>query len=199
MRLKNSLLPQTASQTAGPYVHIGLAPGEAGFDIYDFELGRDMAGPEVAGDRIRVEGVILDGDGNPVLDALLEVWQADADGVYPGPEAAFSGWGRTSTHFETGLWQIDTIKPGPVQTSDGRMQAPHLTLWIVARGINVGLTTRVYFEGDTFEADPLLSGIKDADRRATLVARASGVEDGVEVYRFDMRLRGPGETVFLEV
>lgn len=199
MRLKNSLLPQTASQTAGPYVHIGLAPGEAGFDIYEFELGRDMAAPEVEGDRIRVEGVILDGDGGLVLDALLEVWQADANGVYPEPGAAFAGWGRASTHFETGLWRVETIKPGVVVASDGRAQAPHLTLWIVARGINLGLCTRVYFEGDDLSDDPLLMSIEGEDRRDTLVARRIGEEDGVASYRFDIRLRGAGETVFLDI
>ena len=81
-------LKETPSQTAGPYVHIGLAPGAAGFDIYKQELGWDIAGPNARGERIRVEGVVIDGTGSPIKDVLLEAWQANADGVYAHPEHA---------------------------------------------------------------------------------------------------------------
>jgi protocatechuate 3,4-dioxygenase alpha subunit len=202
MTMKTVQLPQTASQTAGPYVHIGLAPGEAGFDTYERELGRLIAPAHVPGDRVRIEGKIIDGDENLVLDALLETWQADSKGAFPGHGASdgFLGWGRASTHFETGLWHIDTIKPGPVPGPDGTHQAPHILVWIVARGINIGLWTRVYFddEGEKNSNDPILTSIPDEARRKTLIAKMVGEEDGCSIFRFDMYLLGDNETVFFE-
>jgi protocatechuate 3,4-dioxygenase alpha subunit len=201
-------LKETASQTAGPYVHIGLAPGAAGFAIYRNELGGDMAGPDAQGERIRIEGVVLDGTGAPVKDALIETWQADAKGIHAHPgdprsaEAApgFRGWGRVIPDFDTGLWQFDTIKPGPVRDRSGRLMAPHISLWLVARGINIGLNTRLYFsdEADANAADPVLNLIEQAHRRQTLLARRKPGE-GKAVYRFDIRLQGEGETVFLDI
>ena len=220
-------LRETASQTAGPYVHIGLAPGAAGFDIYRQELGHDIAGPNAKGERIRVEGLVIDGTGSPVL---LEVWQANAEGIYAHPEGGgdveegFRGWGRVITDFETGEWGFDTVKPGPVvprakMTSGVRQavreshpdwmgradeahapMAPHLNFWIVARGINIGLNTRMYFE-DEAEAnakDPVINLIEWERRRATLIARRS-LRDGIPVYRFDIRLQGEDETVFFDI
>lgn len=198
-------LKETASQTAGPYVHIGLAPGAAGFDIYRRELGHDIAGPNARGERIRVEGRVIDGTGTPVRDVLLEVWQANAEGHYAHPEGGgpvedgFRGWGRTITDFDTGTWAFDTVKPGPVPWRDGGLQAPHLTLWLVARGINLGLMTRMYFadEAEANASDPVLNLIEWANRRGTLIAaRDAGGE--VPVYRFDIRLQGDGETVFFD-
>jgi protocatechuate 3,4-dioxygenase, alpha subunit len=199
-------LRETASQTAGPYVHIGLAPGAAGFDIYARELGWDIAGPNAAGERIRVEGLVIDGTGSPVKDVLLEVWQANAAGRYAHPEGGgavedgFRGWGRVITDFETGAWGFDTVKPGKVPGRMGRVQAPHLNLWIVARGINIGLNTRMYFddEAEANAADPVLSLIEWENRRATLIARRS-LRDGQPVYRFDIRLQGADETVFFDI
>ena len=222
-------LRETASQTAGPYVHIGLAPGAAGFQIFDRELGWDIAGEGAKGERIRVEGVVIDGTGSPVKDVLIEVWQADADGQYVRREDSrttdgFRGWGRVITDFETGEWGFDTIKPGGVRArrkmasgvSDrvrashpdwqGRMDedmapmAPHLNLWIVARGINIGLNTRMYFddEAEANAADPVLNLIEWENRRATLIATRSD-RDGTPVYRFDIRLQGENETVFFDV
>ncbi|QJD16710.1 protocatechuate 3,4-dioxygenase subunit alpha [Paracoccus sanguinis] len=222
-------LRETASQTAGPYVHIGLAPGAAGFQIFDRELGWDIAGAGAKGERIRVEGVVIDGTGSPVKDVLIEVWQADADGQYvrredSRPADGFRGWGRVITDFETGEWGFDTIKPGRVRArrkmasgvSDkvrashpdwqGRMDedmapmAPHLNLWIVARGINIGLNTRMYFddEAEANAADPVLNLIEWENRRATLIATRSD-RDGTPVYRFDIRLQGENETVFFDV
>lgn len=199
-------LRETASQTAGPYVHIGLAPGAAGFDIYERELGWDIAGPNAAGERIRVEGLVIDGTGSPVKDVLLEVWQANAAGRYAHPEGGgavedgFRGWGRVITDFETGAWGFDTVKPGKVPGRMGRVQAPHLNLWIVARGINIGLNTRMYFEdeAEANAADPVLNLIEWENRRATLIARRS-LRDGQPVYRFDIRLQGADETVFFDI
>ncbi len=201
-------LPETASQTAGPYVHIGLAPGDAGFDIYDRELGRDIAGPNAKGIRIRIEGTVTDSTGAPVRDALIEAWQANADGRYAHPEdpsggeveEGFRGWGRAIADFETGLWRFDTVKPGAVPGPGGKPQAPHVSLWIVARGINIGLSTRVYFDDETAAnaADPVLNLIESPARRETLIARRSDA-GGTPVYRFDIRLQGDGETVFFDI
>ncbi|EAP75098.1 protocatechuate 3,4-dioxygenase subunit alpha [Roseovarius nubinhibens] len=199
-------LKETPSQTAGPYVHIGLAPGAAGFDIYAQELGWDIAGPHAAGERIRVEGLVTDGTGSPVKDVLIEVWQANAAGHYAHPEdpggteEGFRGWGRVITDFDTGEWGFDTVKPGPVMGRGGRLMAPHLNLWIVARGINIGLNTRLYFddEADANAADPVLGLIEWESRRDTLIARRE-IRDGAPVYRFDIRLQGADETVFFDI
>ena len=201
-------LRETASQTAGPYVHIGLAPGAAGFEIFEKQLGIDIAGPNAAGERIAVEGVVFDGSGSPVKDVLIEVWQANAAGIYPSPvdqrwgvvEEGFRGWGRVISDFDTGLWRFDTVKPGAVVGRNARIMAPHLNLWIVARGINIGLNTRMYFEDETElnAADPVLNLVEQVDRRSTLVAKRE-LRDGKPVYRFDIRLQGENETVFLDV
>lgn len=196
-------LKETPSQTAGPYVHIGLAPGAAGFSIFRQELGQVIAGPDTKGERIRVEGVVLDGTGAPVKDVLLEVWQADSAGIYPHPEdprhaecsSDFRGWGRIITDFDSGQWVVETVKPGSVMGRNGRRMAPHLNLWIVARGINLGLQTRMYFEDEDNASDPVMTLIEQVDRRQTLLARKLAPGH----YRFDIRLQGEGETVFLDV
>ncbi|MEM7721523.1 MAG: protocatechuate 3,4-dioxygenase subunit alpha [Pseudomonadota bacterium] len=199
-------LRETASQTAGPYVHIGLAPGAAGFDIYKQELGHDICGPNAKGERIRVEGVVIDGMGAPIKDVLLEVWQANADGHYAHPEDAgaiedgFRGWGRVITDFDTGEWGFDTVKPGSTQRRNVGTQAPHLNLWLVARGINIGLNTRMYFADEEAAnvMDPVLNLIEWENRRGTLIAARDDSGD-VPVYRFDIRLQGDAETVFFDV
>ena len=190
---------ETASQTAGPYVHIGLAPGDAGFDIYAHELGHDIAGPNAKGQRIKVTGIVTDGTGAPVKDVLIEIWQANAAGIYPGQgdvEDGFRGWGRVIPDFESGEFTLETIKPGEVVGRDGRKTAPHLNLWLVARGINVGLNTRMYFDDAAAanDKDPVLTLIEQAHRRDTLIAKGDG-----ETYRFDICLQGENETVVLDV
>lgn len=201
-------LKETASQTAGPYVHIGLAPGAAGFAIYRRELGSDLAGPDAPGERIVVEGLVIDGTGAPVKDAMLEVWQADAAGIYPHPDdprsaraaPGFRGWGRAITDFASGLWRFETVKPGCTPGRNGRTMAPHISVWIIARGVNVGLSTRLYFadEAEANAADPVLALIEHEHRRATLLAPRAE-RDGRPLYRFDIRLQGDGETVFFDV
>ena len=206
MAQKLDYLKETPSQTAGPYVHIGLAPGAAGFEIFARELGWDIAGPNAKGERIRVEGRVIDGMGSPVKDVLLEVWQANSQGHYAHPEGkgavedGFRGWGRVITDFETGEWAFDTVKPGAAMGRNGQMMAPHLNLWIVARGINIGLNTRMYFEdeADANAADPVLNLIEWENRRATLIAKRQEGGD-VPVYRFDIHLQGDNETVFFDI
>ncbi|WP_282153394.1 protocatechuate 3,4-dioxygenase subunit alpha [Ruegeria atlantica] len=199
-------LKETPSQTAGPYVHIGLAPGAAGFDIYKSELGWDIAGPDAKGERIRIEGVVIDGTGSPVKDVLIEAWQANAEGIYAHPEhpgeveEGFRGWGRVITDFETGEWGFDTVKPGPVPGRSGTMMAPHINLWVVARGINIGLNTRLYFSDgeDANAADPVINLVEWENRRKTLIAQRIE-RDGQTVYRFDICLQGENETVFFDI
>lgn len=199
-------LKETASQTAGPYVHIGLAPGAAGFDIYREELGWDITGPNAKGERIRIEGLVIDGTGAPIKDVMLETWQANSQGHYAHPEDAgnvedgFRGWGRVITDFDTGFWGFDTIKPGPVAGRNGTIMAPHINLWIVSRGINVGLNTRIYFsdEEDANSKDPIINLVEQEHRRKTLIAKRSE-SDGKIVYRFDIKIQGENETVFLDI
>ena len=197
---------ETASQTAGPYVHIGLAPKSAGFDIYKQELGQDIAGSHAKGERIHVEGYIIDGTGATIKDALIEVWQANADGIYAHPEGGgnveegFRGWGRVITNFETGKWEFNTVKPGRTPMPNCGTQAPHISLWIVARGINIGLNTRIYFDDERVANanDPVLNMIEWENRQCTLIAKRS-MDNDIPIYRFDIRLQGKDETVFFDV
>ncbi len=201
-------LKETASQTAGPYVHIGLIPKQAGFDIFDNNFSNVLVSPDTKGERITLQGHVYDGSGALVRDALIELWQANASGRYNHPgdvqdkplDPGFRGWGRAGTHFETGLYTFETIKPGVVTGRNGRAMAPHLSLWIVARGINIGLHTRVYFadETDANAADPVLKLIELEERRKTLLALRETLE-GKTIYHFDIRIQGEGETVFLDV
>ena len=188
-------LRETPSQTAGPYLHIGCLPNAAGLaGVYPADPGDVIAGPGVEGQRIALVGHVIDGAGAPVTDALVEAWQADAQGRFPGqPGAArgFAGWGRSATGA-TGAFRFDTVRPGPVPFGDGRMQNPHVTLWIAARGINLALVTRLYFPEDDPTADPVLR--LAGARGRTMISRAEGT-----TYRLDIHLQGPGETVFLDI
>ncbi|TCB65826.1 protocatechuate 3,4-dioxygenase subunit alpha [Acinetobacter sp. ANC 4178] len=201
-------LHETPSQTGGPYVHIGLLPQQANIEVFENNFNNQLVKENTLGERIRLEGQVFDGLGLPLRDVLIEIWQADANGVYPSAadiqgkavDPNFSGWGRTGADFETGFWSFNTIKPGAVPGRKGTTQAPHIALIIFARGINIGLNTRVYFE-DEAEAnaqDPVLKGIEWAPRRQTLIAKREE-RDGEVVYRFDIRIQGEDETVFLDI
>jgi protocatechuate 3,4-dioxygenase alpha subunit len=202
------MLKETASQTAGPYLHIGMMPQAVGFDIRSRERLNVLAGPNAQGQRIRLEGIIHDGEAVLVRDAMIEIWQANTHGKYDHPgdrqdlplDPAFKGWGRAVSDFETGLWWFDTVKPGKVAGRHGRIMAPHINVAIFARGINLGLNTRIYFadEDEANAADPVLGLIEQTPRRATLLARREE-RQGQPVYRFDIRLQGEQETVFLDV
>lgn len=200
-------LIETASQTAGPFLHIGMVPSAIGLKMPDL-AGNVLATPETKGQHIRVEGHVVDGAGTPVRDALIEIWQANADGAYNHPadtqkkpiDPAFSGFGRAATDFKTGLYWFETVKPGRVVGRDGRLMAPHLNLAVFARGINIHLNTRMYFsdEAAANAEDPVLALIEQPARRETLVAKRSKEGGGV-VYRFDIVLQGDNETVFFDV
>jgi protocatechuate 3,4-dioxygenase alpha subunit len=192
--------PETASQTAGPYVHIGCTPNFAGVTgVYESDIGARMITGDAAGTRITLVGQVFDGDGEPLRDAMIEAWQADANGISAGGHGAdphFTGFGRCACDVDTGEFRFETVKPGAVARPEGDVQAPHITLWIVARGINLGLHTRVYFsdEPSNFD-DPILRRIGDIKRVETLIARA----DADRVYRFNIHLQGADETVFFDI
>jgi protocatechuate 3,4-dioxygenase alpha subunit len=203
-------LKETPSQTAGPYVHIGLIPQQAGFDIFKSNFSNVLVTPETAGERIRIEGRVFDGMGAPARDILVEIWQANATGRYNHPadqqegkeiDPSFRGWGRTGTEFQTGLYAFETIKPGVVVGRHGhKSMAPHVSFWLAARGINIGLSTRMYFsdEADLNAADPVLNIIEQPARRETLIGRREE-RGGEVVYVFDIYLQGDRETVFFDI
>ncbi|WBL80261.1 protocatechuate 3,4-dioxygenase subunit alpha [Bradyrhizobium xenonodulans] len=201
-------LKETASQTAGPYVHIGLIPAMAGFDIFEKNFSNVLVTPNTQGERIVLEGKVLDGSGSPLRDVLLEIWQANAAGRYNhpadrsagAPDQDFRGWGRGGSDFDSGLVTFETIKPGAIIDKMGRKCAPHVNVWIVARGINIGLNTRLYFSDEEAAnaADPVLNLIEQSARRATLIAKRTE-RAGKVVYSFTINLQGPEETVFFDV
>ena len=190
---------RTPSQTVGPYLHIGLVPSLYG--------GREIFSPVVAdqgvaGTRIRIEGRIFDGDGNILPDAMVEIWQADAEGRYAHPgdgrplkSNSFRGFGRCPTDKDGGF-RFETVKPGPVPGPKGAQQAPHINVGVFARGVLKRLFTRIYFADEPANAsDPILA-LVPADRRATLIAKPDPAKPGL--YRFDIRLQGKDETVFFD-
>ncbi|NTJ44718.1 protocatechuate 3,4-dioxygenase subunit alpha [Agrobacterium larrymoorei] len=197
-------LKETPSQTAGPYVHIGLTPNFCDIrGVYDNDLGTVMVNDQTVGERIAIRGRIFDGADMLVRDAIAEIWQADSAGLYNSPsemrgsaDPNFTGWGRCPTNGDDGFFHFETIKPGKVPFKDGRWMAPHITLWIVARGINMGLHTRIYFpeETDANAVDPLLLRIEHRSRVETMIAQKEG-----NSYTIDIHLQGPKETVFLDI
>jgi len=187
-------LNETPSQTAGPYVHIGTYPSSAGLNVRTQEKPNVLAAASTKGERIRIEGAIYDGAGSIVTDAMIELWQADADGRFPGI------WGRAVSDFRTGLWFFETVKPGATRSRTGAVEAPFVTLIVFARGINIHLHTRMFFADETAAnaADPTLKAVAEPHLQKTLLA-ARATRDGQTVYRFDIRLQGEGETVFFDI
>lgn len=192
----------TPSQTVGPYFKYGLTPG----NDYQWNdaFSSDLVTPDVSGERIRIAGQVRDGDGKAMPDAMLEIWQADAQGRFGDPQdaraapnTAFRGFGRCGTDADGGF-TFQTIRPGPVPGPGGKPQAPHILLTVFARGMTQQAFTRIYF-GDqdaANAADPILA-LVPADRRATLIAKR---EPGEPVtYRFDVHLQGDKETVFFDL
>ena len=168
------LLVETPSQTAGPYVHIGCIPTFAGVEgVYPEDLGLRPFQDGAQGEVVTITGSIYDGTGWAMRDAMFESWQADSKGLYPGQDGAdpkVSGFCRFAADKDSGEYTLRTIKPGGVRDRRGALMAPHISLWIVARGINIGLHTRVYFEDEDNSADPLLGRIEQRHRVETLIA-----------------------------
>ena len=195
--MADKLIP-TPSQTVGPFFHLGL----------DRPQWSDLARGNPKGERIAIEGRVLDGDGAPVPDAMIELWQANAAGRYNHPDDRredkpldpnFRGFGRVATDAD-GRFRVTTIKPGPVPGRGNALQAPHINLAVFARGLLIHLFTRLYFadEAAANASDPLLSSIEDRAARRTLVARRAEGE-GPARYHFDIVLQGEDETVFLDL
>lgn len=198
--MENKLIP-TPSQTVGPFFHLGLAHAEWA------DMAADNPPGDLAGERIAIEGRVIDGDGMAVPDALIELWQANAAGRYNHPDDQqedkpldphFRGFGRVATDAE-GHFRVMTIKPGPVPGNGNALQAPHINIALFARGLLKHLYTRIYFADEPANAgDPLLSSIEDQAARRTLLARRTQGESPA-VYRFDIVLQGENETAFLDI
>jgi protocatechuate 3,4-dioxygenase, alpha subunit len=187
----------TASQTVGPFFHVGLARPE---------LADLTGGGKAQGERIVLEGQVRDGDGAPIADAMLEIWQANAAGKYAHPEdlqskpvdAHFVGFGRAFTDKQ-GRYRFLTVRPGAVPGRGNALQAPHIAMTVFARGLLKHLFTRIYFAdlAQANETDPVLNSIEDEAVRGSLLARKA---DGAPaIFRFDVVLQGEGETAFFEV
>ena len=200
----------TPSQTVGPFFAYGLAPnGRCQWDpngSYSWKetVGDNLITPDTSGQKIRIEGRITDGDGAPINDAMLEIWQADAQGRYAHPRddrarpnAKFKGFGRSAADKD-GNYSFDTVKPGAVAGPGGQPQAPHIVFCIFSRGMLRQIYTRLYFSDEAANAgDPILT-LVPADRRGTLVAHKS-MRGELPIYRFDIRVQGENETVFFDI
>jgi len=193
-------LKETPSQTVGPYFAYGLCPQQYDFD-YKSLFTPDMAGPETPGEHITLIGRVIDGDGNPVFDAMLEFSQVDANGRYPASREAiaqngFRGFARVGTGTdEQQRFIVRTVKPG----SENAGEAPHVNVIVMMRGLLTHAFTRIYFEDEAAAnaEDPVLAAVPAA-RRDTLIARRSE-QAGSIVYQFDIRMQGEQETVFFDL
>ena len=192
-------LRQTPSQTVGPYFAYGLAPEQYGYQRSLTSIaGSQMAEGDIEGERIRVEGIVFDGTGAPISDALIEVWQADSQGRYAHPadprgsNSTFKGFGRcgTGTDAQSRFW-FDTIRPGRVAAD----QAPHLNVIVSMRGMLPHAFTRIYFPDEVANATDTVLNSVPRERRSTLIA----IHRGGNVYRFDIHMQGDNETVFFDV
>ena len=188
----------TPSQTVGPFFAYGLTPN--GNYAWNDAFTNNLLTPDVSGDRIRIEGFVYDGDGANVPDAMLEIWQADAQGRFSDPQdsralpnSSFKGFGRCGTGAEG--YSFETIKPGAVPGPDGKPQAPHIVLAIFGRGMTMQSMTRIYFDDEPSNASDEVMALVPEDRRNTLVAKKTAPG----VYRFDIYLQGDNETVFFDV
>ncbi len=187
----------TSSQTVGPFFSPALLRADARRNV--------LTQPETVGERIRIEGRVLDGGGMPVDDALVEIWQANAHGRYNHPadtssaplDPSFLGFGRSGTNADGSYW-FETIKPGPVPFDKERMQAPHIGVTIFSRGLLNHLVTRLYFEDEPTNAeDPVLQHVP-TNRRATLIAKRES-DGATAIYRFDIIMQGANETAFFNL
>ncbi|HYP83383.1 protocatechuate 3,4-dioxygenase subunit alpha [Variovorax sp.] len=191
---------QTPSQTVGPYFAYGLTAAQYGYD-FDQPFDARVALDGAKGERIRLEGRVIDGDGTPIFDAMVEICQPDGTGHYPvsvedARERGFRGFGRVGTGTDPRhRFIFDTVKPG----ANAPGEAPFIGAIVTMRGLLLHAFTRIYFEDEASAnaKDDVLNAVP-ADRRDTLIARRS-VEGGQVTYRFDIHMQGPKETVFFDV
>jgi protocatechuate 3,4-dioxygenase alpha subunit len=188
----------TPSQTVGPFFHYALTPKSYGGTEL---VTNQVATPDAAGERIRIEGYVMDGDGEPIIDAMLEIWQPDGEGRFAAANGqaastntGFTGFGRCEVD-SNGFFSFETVKPGPVPGPNGALQAPHIDLGIFARGVVRRLFTRIYFADEAANADDAILSLVPEDRRGTLIAERRERGDTI-AYAFNIRLQGDGETVF---
>jgi protocatechuate 3,4-dioxygenase alpha subunit len=195
----------TPSQTIGPFAAPCLTPNEKGKTQYDWKqlVTSNTVTPDAIGERIRIEGQLIDGAGKPLDGVLLETWQADGHGRYAHPRdgrasnSSFKGFGRVETDGQ-GRFALDTIKPGQVAGPNGTTQAPHIVVAIHLRGILSHLYSRIYFSDEAANAtDPILK-LVPAERRDTLIAKRQASGNGA-VYKIDFQIQGDRETVFFDV
>lgn len=187
-------LQATTSQTVGPFFSIGLTRMEK----------VNLAAPGLSGERVTIVGRVLDGDGKPVPDAMLEIWQANSHGKYAHPEdeqkkpmdPGFQGYGRIPVD-QGGRFQFTTIKPGKVPGPDGAIQAPHIAVSVFMRGLLRRLITRIYFPEEAANAGDFVLRLVEPERQATLIARKNANEAGT--LEWDVILQGPAETVFFDI
>lgn len=192
-----STLPLTGSQTVGPFFSLGMLYAEAKRNV--------LTRQETAGERIRIEGRVIDGDGVPVPDAVVEIWQANAHGRYNHPtdqsaaplDPAFTGFGRSGTN-ENGQYWFETIKPGRVAFNAQTQQAPHISVTVFSRGLLNHLVTRLYFADEQSNAEDITLQCVPEERRATLLATRADTE-GASVYHFDIVMQGTNETAFFNL
>jgi len=197
-------LKQTPSQTAGPYLHIGFLPKKVEINSsFSRELNNLILSDKTEGTRIEISGKIYDGNNEVLKDALVEIWQVDSNGNYQSRltkknkyDKNFSNWGRTSCDLNTGLWKFNTIKPGIVQLNKSEILAPHIWLWIVARGINLGLYTCMYFS-DENTLNKLDRNLKKLTNNNLQSLFAVNIEK--YKYEFNIYLQGDKETIFFNV
>jgi protocatechuate 3,4-dioxygenase, alpha subunit len=183
----------TTSQTVGPFFSIGMCTA----------IKEDLVGAGTTGERVTIQGRVLDGDGIPVPDAILEIWQANSYGKYSHPEdqqdklveASFSGYGRFPTNDE-GKFRFTTIKPGQVPDRDGKLQAPHIAVSVFARGLLRRLVTRIYFPDDPANATDFALNLVEPSRRETLIAKKIAGDSGT--LKWNVILQGSEETVFFD-
>jgi protocatechuate 3,4-dioxygenase alpha subunit len=189
----------TPSQTVGPYFAYALTPTDYSLTAL---TGNDLVTPDTVGHPIVIEGRVIDGDGAPVPDCFLELWQADGAGRYPGqpgerPNTTFKGFGRSAADSE-GRYRFHTVKPGPVPGLEGKMQAPHINVGVFARGILRRMFTRIYFADEAANDGDAILALVPADRRQTLIAQRDGTANGTPRYVFNVKLHGDDETAFFE-
>ena len=188
VKIKNFI--DTPSQTAGPFLHIGCTPSVTGINIFKDELGSTPFKNISLNEEINIKGKIYDGNNDPIIDAMIETWQCDENGKYFN----YQGFSRRVTDLKTGEYQLKTIRPGNQINEDGTISPSYILFWIVARGMNRPLITRMYFDENEIKSDVMFKNLSIQDRLKTLIPYTEDKKNFV----FDIHLQGKKETIFFE-